>query len=807
MNLYSLNNQHTICLASAGCGKTYALVQNYVEKAQELSTKEQNYILALTFSEKAALEMQTRIKSQLLVNNMTALNNITTFHSFCANFIKEYGHYENIFADFSIILPHEEQLIAKDLLSSIILQEIEHNFLLKQLIKYFKLDNTNLSSGLLEQIYNFYTNYKEQGLSIDKLQKNLSFIDCKNKLNQAYSNFKIVIDKSILEATKATKYKALGLASCLEQIADYQSLEPAKINLILDNMNNFIKGNFAYKKFIIEEKNYYLACLYQCIMFAYEEEIINIIKKFNELFINYKKTRNLVSYTDLLLITKKLLCNSKVRNNFKPKIAHILVDEYQDTSSLQEDIVFLLLSNEHKDFDKFKNIAFDLDTTNISSFFIVGDKKQSIYSFRGAKVNLLNNLTNKFSDAQVINLSVNRRSGKNILDLVNLVSKYALKEQNYNLQEDLLAHSLEASFCNLLLSDDKDAYYTAALGVKKLLLTQKPKNITILLRRIKPANLIKQHLQKWGIAVKIIGAEGFFNRHEIIEILCAFKSIFEPLNTHITLTLLRSPFILLSDNDILAIHLFLNDSINIKNLKDNLKSLPIEKDAQDRLINFFSITDNIAACFALKPLVFHMHEMLSNTDFLSYYTSDKEQVMANINKLSGMMSAQNNPYETLYDLWQQMQNNAKESQGLIDVDAVSIMTIHQAKGLEFDTVILADLESSIKVNKDLFIYDEKEGFFMRPKGVLKALKDNKYLNFTKLIKQKQQEQYAEEARLLYVAMTRAKHHLYFACSDKSRYRNNLLNLLLLAKKHEEAYFNELCPTVKLKEEEYDCNNP
>lgn len=805
--------KYTICLASAGCGKTYALVQNYLTKITQLSDINMR-ILALTFSEKAALEMQMRIKEELFLWKKDKdlkekvlkdlPYSITTFHSFCANFIKEYGHYYNISADFNIILPYEEQIIVKDLLSEIIIQEINNNnLLIRQLIKKFKLDNTSLSIGLLEQIYNFYTSYKEQGLSIVNLKKNLNI-----NLNKSYEDFKNASENFVLSATKTTKERAVIILNAVKELENFTNLSPIQINLILQSIDKNTKVNFAYRKNIIEQKNNYFADLYEYIIFNYEKEIISIIKKFDKLFLQHKKNHNVLSYNDLLVITKKLLCDSKIRQKFQSTISHVLIDEYQDTSSLQEDIVFLLLTKDTKNFADDERVIKNINENNVSSFFIVGDKKQSIYSFRGAKVNLLDNFTDKFAHiCQPVNLSINRRSGKNILDFINLVAKYSLTEQNYQSQEDLLHHNDLTSQCNLWFSDNKDAYYTAALGIKKILQENNQSNITVLLRRIKPASIIKQYLSSLGIACKIIGGEGFFNRHEIIEILSAFKIIFNTFDNHTTLIILRSPFILLKDNDILAIHIFLSASITMQAIKDNLYNLPIENEAKQRLINFLHIIDDISDNFASKPLIFHLHQLLTNTDFLSYYAKDQSQVTANINKLSGMLINKKNPYEILYDLWQQMHNNTKEAQGLNDDNAcVTIMTIHQAKGLEFDTVVLPDLESALKPNNDLFTYDEQKGFYMRPKNIVKLLVDKNYLTFNKIIKNKQQEQYQEEARLLYVAMTRAKKHLYFAYSHQSRYRNNLLNLLLRAKKHEEDYFNRLCPTIELKEEKHETSH-
>ena len=838
----NLATKYTVYLASAGCGKTYSLVENYLCALFGLNgfeKKKPANILALTFSEKAALEMRLRINERLAnwlieqkdplmhlgipvtseeikkVLRSLALGNISTFHGFCAGILREFGHKFNINHNFEILLPHKEQELAKNIIINLILKEIkENNLVIKNLSARFGLDNGFNTVGLIDTIWFFYTNYLENGFSLHNLSKKSSLESLKLKLNQAFLELKEAIyNFGASKLNEGNKLRAATIIESLNNLENFNNLTEHDIVNKIINLENSLKGNFApiYRKNIIDKKNNFINILIEVFLYDDEKQIIKIIHNFHEIFSKTKKESNLFSYFDLLIITKNILCEDPlIRSVLKNKIKHILIDEYQDTSSIQEDIIFLLLENiNNTDILSMKKPIVDqISIENGSSLFVVGDKKQSIYGFRGAKVSLFDNMLDKMSTQNNLFskkiLTTNRRSDNRILALTNMTSKYTLAAQNYGREEDLVGISEHAGQAGIwVIEDNHDFAYVTAVGIYNLITCENKQasDIVVLLRRIKPASSIKMQLNNFGIKAKIIGGEGFFQRQEIVDILAFFKLLLDPNNSLITLILLRSPFILLTDNEILTINL-LSQSITITTIENNINNLELNTTSKEKLQNFLRLFTTIKLSLGVSNLSNALDLLLNETEFLSYYALDenKEQILANIKKLSGFLSlSHENHWFLIEDLWQQISTNKKEPQALShsNDDCVSIMTIHQSKGLEFNTVVLADLETNLKSNKSLFIYDEAEGFYIRPKGraINRIFSKNSSTAFKKILQKNAHNEFLEEARLLYVAMTRAKKNLYFAYSNKPSHKKNLINLLLWAKKHEEENFNNLCPVI------------
>jgi ATP-dependent exoDNAse (exonuclease V) beta subunit len=831
---------HIIARAGAGTGKTYSLVENYLSSllgtdASGIKKRPQN-ILALTFTHKAAHEMRLRVAHKLneLIDNsddydkdelkriVRALPHapIATFHSFCATLIRKEAHVLNLFDQFAILSPHEEYKYAKKILKNIIINHIKNNhLLLRNLVARFRLSPGFISFGLINNILECYNKLAEQGIKTTNLKYNKQ-----NNINNNILALQNNLDNFIQLKNSATTLKRLyeikdALDIFRESVKDNNEYHCTQA---FEKLRFAARGNFGNK----EARQELVAAIINTAAslvdhFVAEDEhvICEVLHDFHEEFNNYKQRENKISYADLLIKSRDALAdNIGIRKRVKEQFAHVLVDEYQDTSPIQEQIIALICENK-----KQHTILDHIDFKYGSSLFVVGDKKQSIYGFRGADINIFDRMFKimKNTHPSGINftqklLTTNRRSASKLLDLINLISQEILYDQGYDKAEKLQAWRTDYSGkAELWLSsDDNNAdkssanIKSCAYGIAQLLSTRSDisaRDIVILVRRIKSARPLKEHLAQLGLAAKVVGGDGFYQKQEIVDLIAALKLITDPSHELASAIILRSPLVLVKDNDLLIITNTYK-KLTIINAEQALNNNLITGDSAQRLRNFLDILDFIKASIHECGVAWALDILIERTD-LAYIIGlhdNKAQQWANINKLLFKLSPKKDPYLLIEEYFDNIFTNYKEPQALSSAtdDALTIMTIHQSKGLEFKIVVIADSESPLPPSQHDIIYDADEGLVLKPKGRAVALCASSSSHdiptrFNRCYKKVAQKEKAELCRLLYVALTRAQDELYIACSastfaEKKR-STTLLGLLLQARDNNLELFDDLCP--------------
>lgn len=839
-------------MAGAGTGKTYSLVENYLSALfaldQSGEKKRPQEILALTFTQKAAHEMRLRITKRLseFLNKSSldplaelALNQgaslpdadeikrllrslpnapIATFHGFCADFLRKFAKDIGIDDGFEILSPDEETELARNILRPIILTALSKNGYIKSLVARFRLGN-GLSHGLVDGLLGLYFKLFEKGIDVEDLAFHLNRVS-QGDIHQALVDIKMA-HKDFL-ATKMTAKTKEKLIEIEAQINLFPGIEPFDESLINERflaLRKSVGGNFGEalaRKALVEEVVKLGAKLVDYQSYAYEVALIEILLVFHKHFEEHKQALGKLSYADLLGKTKDaLLSHLKLRKKAKAQIKHLLIDEYQDTSPLQEDIVSLLL--EDKDNEQpltRKQILKEVSFLKGPSLFVVGDKKQSIYGFRGADSSLFDSmiekmaLTHKEVDGFLKRLlTTNRRSKKSILTLVNLVANHALGS-DYADDQALVPFAKDEGACALWVGDESDNanLKVSAFGVAHLIdKGHKASDIVILVRRIKSASVIKEHLSHFGINCRIVGGDGFYQAQEVVDILSFFRLINHPGDSLALAVVLRSPLVLLLDQEILEVVKF--GAITVANVHLAYEADKFSAASKASIERFFGLLDEMRALIVKSGLAFALDKLIESTDF-SYalgLMSDPLQKWANIEKLATILSrSHKNPFILIDEYYSHVLKQTKEpvASKLDNEDACTIMTIHQSKGLEFKVVVLADGESTLSANYENFLADENLGVVIRskmlpacvPKDQESQLAKTRYQKCKDQIKAKEE---AEMARLLYVAMTRAKDELYIACSKKAflnsgKTSQSLVGLFLRAYENSKEQFLATC---------------
>lgn len=846
---------HLAVAAGAGTGKTYSLVENYLCALLGLDPsgikKRPEHILALTFTQKAAQEMRVRVAKRLnglllkegehdplialykehyhevlsydeIKRLLRALPNapISTFHGFCRDVLlntKTLSSKEQ----FDLFLPHEEKNLAQNILRPLILDRIKKpDAVMRSLVARFRLSSNPASLGLIDALLLCYTKLFESGVDIKALSKPERAF----KLNNDIERIK---DALLLFTDRNPKISArLNIVEeSIENLLGSFSSEALFIKHFLD-LKDAVKGNFgptqarrslvdAVRILGVHAVDYFL----QDDAFA----LSLLLNDFHQEFTKAKLDAGKLSYNDLLAKVRDRLClDLDFRKALKQRFLHILIDEYQDTSPVQEEIISYLCENKNEEqhLNPGSSALMACDFNSGSSLFVVGDKKQSIYGFRGADTMLFDRMINKMASTtdnfKRRLLTINRRSAPRIIKLVNLVSHATLLEQGYETHEDLEPHEDVFGTAELWLNaDDRDLDKTSAnlactaFGIEKLLLSRpdlKPRDIVVLVRRSRSGSVIKQHLSKLGIPARVMGGEGFFQEQAIVDIISALKLINDPHHELASAIVLRSPLLLFLDQEFFSVHLS-ESGISYKKALEAEQKGALSEETSARLIKFQSILSRIKNEVPERGLAWAVDLLITEFDLAYWWglQEESQQTWANINKLRTMLvSVYKNPFQVIEEYFHNIFHNHQEAQasGESLSDFVTIMTIHQSKGLEWKVVVVADGESALPPQGADILTTPQFGLVVRPKNRLikKAVPESTdasiLTTFQKASLEIRQREKKEMARLLYVALTRAKTDLYVVSSQASflerEQPKSLLGLFLLAYHQKPEEFLELC---------------
>lgn len=425
-----------------------------------------------------------------------------------------------------------------------------------------------------------------------------------------------------------------------------------------------------------------------------------------EVYMEYKKRlkqNNSVDFDDLLSLPVELFLKDKeVLEHYQEKFKYILIDEYQDTNEVQYKMTKILAK-------KYQNL------------FVVGDPDQSIYMFRGANFRNILNFEKDYQNTKVIPLEENYRSTKMILDAANSV----IKNNKERKDKDLRSNNGVGVKVKYLRSYDEKHEITLVIEQIKQLLESgiKKKDIAIFYRTNAQARVVEEQFLKANIPYKVVGSYYFYSRKEIKDLICYLRLI---LNPHDEISLRRV--------------------INVPKRKIGASTIAnIETRARELGVSMFdAITSGKELEF--KNLILSLQkesESLSLTELIDCILErsgmkeelekdpslESELRLDNLMEFKSITATFENQTGSvnLGDFLEEISLIADITEHKDFEDVVTLMTIHSAKGLEFDIVFLVGME---------------EGIFPHAN----ALMDRDGIE--------------EERRLMYVGITRARKQLY-----------------------------------------------
>ncbi|MBR6005514.1 MAG: UvrD-helicase domain-containing protein [Clostridia bacterium] len=432
-----------------------------------------------------------------------------------------------------------------------------------------------------------------------------------------------------------------------------------------------------------------------------------------ELYQNRLKQSDAMDFDDLIVNTILLLQNEEeVRDYYQRKFRYVLVDEYQDTSHAQYILISLLAGG-------YNNLC------------VVGDDDQSIYKFRGATIENILSFENQFSQAKVIRLEQNYRSTQIILDAANEVIANNENRKGKNLWTE---NGRGDKIVLAVTESDLDE----AKFISDTILGESSKgenfgDFAVLYRMNSQSNVIEQALVRMGIPYRIVGGHKFYDRKEIKDALAYLSVIANPNDSVRLQRIINEPKRGIGNTSV-ATALQASEALGISlfDVMKDSQNIPLLSRSAKKMTEFTQMIEELVEDspeLQLNELFEKCMEVTGYTASLDLDPTTAEDRKANLAELSNNLVRfqDENPDSDLNDFLQEIALMTDIDNYNDSANAVTLMTVHSAKGLEFTEVFIAGMEEDI---------------------------------FPSSLSMYEHEEIEEERRLAYVGITRAKKKLY-----------------------------------------------
>ena len=473
------------------------------------------------------------------------------------------------------------------------------------------------------------------------------------------------------------------------------------------------------------------------------DEIIKIYRGYNR----HLKDNNSLDFDDLLNETRLLLKrNEEVREYLSGRFRYILVDEFQDTNEVQYEIIRLLASA-HK------------------NLFAVGDDDQSIYGWRGAKIENILHFEKDFKDTKVFKLERNYRSTKNILDVANEI----IKGNSRRKEKTLWTKNDEGEIPEVYEGEEEsgEARFVAHTIAGLMRKGWKFSDFAILMRLNALTRSFEQEFMADGIPFKVFGGFKFYERKEIKDMLAYLRLISNPFDSEALVRIINVPNRGIGQTTVAKLEEYAFDTgLSVYDSLLELEEIGFTGKTKERLEGFAKQLTSWIYSGISMPVNELVKKIIADTKIKESYEGDSDEAInkrANIDEFVNSVEeyCKLNPNSDLADYLQQV-SLSSDTDDINDGNYVTLATIHSVKGLEFRGVFVCGMEENIM-------------------PISRA--------------SSREEDLEEERRLMYVAITRAKERLYFTRS-KSRYLYGKREPTLRS-----PYLKELSNKIKLPQEE------
>jgi ATP-dependent helicase/nuclease subunit A len=846
-------DRHISVTAGPGSGKTTVLVERYLHILRERNLNI-DQIVAITFTNRAANEMRQRLRERLNQLLQTASGQerkhwlgykrtldgavITTIHGFCARLLREFPVEARIDPQFLLLDEHRAAMLLESVVEEALTEFISSG--------HVEISRLTLGVGrgkLAAALAQLYREVRGQGLSLSALAKKTAD---NHSIERDYQTALLALDECVAKfltwprLSLKAESKRCGFAQAwpelravLETIPEYGAVgdycaaierlrlfRPDKTALgdLAGELDELLWGNVS------KRPNDYSGLVPRiCFdLFAqrYALEVVNVLTRIDERLDEEKQKLSALDFDDLELRALALLEHPAVLTRAAERYRFFLVDEFQDTNGLQRQLL--------------ERLALEKGRRESANLFIVGDRKQSIYGFRGADVDVFREMTKILTavGGEEKPLLLNFRSQPPLIHFFNhLFARLFQPKEEVTQQEreelGYVAHEpsdarrelrdsgplVELLITTEAAGDDDDPKAEQSsrqldaeqLAIRISALTGtaggrgpsesgpsifnvKYSDIALLFRAMTNVQIYESAFRRANIPYQTVLGRGFYEREEITDLIQLLRFLDNKTDELALAAVLRSPLCGLSDNALLALRCGPSRT---------------EVDSGDRLLHFQQTRRLLTALSRHRELAFisdEEHQWLDRAaalisdlvarrhhyalgDLLRFAVERSEYLAVTAANFDGAQRLAN--VQRLFTLAERFERSgthlirdfvryveefeaigSRESEGQIDeaANAVRLMTIHQAKGLEFPVVIIPELQRYSRVMDHWFLLDRHRGLTLKvPDGRGKLVAGQTFTSFEQ--RHAWREQF-ESMRLLYVAATRAQDRLILSGTTK-----------------------------------------
>ena len=824
--------KHISVTAGPGSGKTTVLVERYVHilREHELSIDQ---IVAITFTNRAANEMRERLRSEL--NHMLRISDdaerrrwlnykrtldgavITTIHGFCARMLREFPVEARVDPQFLLLDEHRAAMMLESMV-----EQVLSEFITGGHIEISRLTLGVGRSRLAAALAHLYREVRSKGLSLEELALATAKVHATDEDHaRALEELENTMDEflSLRIKTPATYKKHAELASIWPDILELLKAIPAHETLgeYCRSVETFRRYRLNATSAVADHVRAVDALVWSpelrgrvpqvCLdIFArqYALEMINLLVRVDQRLTEEKQKISALDFDDLELRTLALLERPEVIARTSERYRFFLVDEFQDTNAVQKVLLERLALSKGR---------------RPANLFIVGDRKQSIYGFRGADVDVFRAMTEILLAAggEEKPLQLNFRSQPPLISFFNYLFERLFEVPNdvpasetKNLDQlGYVKHEPSDAKRELRdsgplveflvsttpsLEDDPRATQSSrvfdaqqiARRITSLMRSSDPKlkygDIALLFRAMTHVQIYESAFRRANIPYQTVLGRGFYEREEITDLIQLLRFLDNKTDELALAAVLRSPLCGISDNALLALRCapLLTEVDTLPPARALSLTRPLYS-ALQRHQDIAHITDEEHALLdraatLISQLVHRRHHYpiqdllrfaVHESEYLTVVAAnfDGAQRLANVERLFTLAARfESSGTHLIRDFVRYVEEfeaiGSRESEGQIDqaADAVRLMTIHQAKGLEFPVVIIPDLQRLSRVATDTWVLlDRHQGLTLKvPDGRGNLVAGCTFSDFEK--RHAWREQF-ESMRLLYVAASRAEDRL------------------------------------------------
>jgi len=739
----------TCVVAGPGSGKTTVLVAHFEQLVEH--GIDPLRILAITFTEKAANNMREKLvrkfQERTEIRGKLERAYVSTVDGFCARLLKENPVFAGVDPEFYVMDENESFRVQRRTID-----EVLDAMLAEQPGRMRAVLHGVAAVDIGAELLDAYGAIRAAGVA---------FSDLAGYAAPATADFPALIAEArALRPGRDWRFDqtahfyeaqdwAARIAAALEQ-----GPEPAlrELRSFKCNLGKLKRGSRAAELFgaIRDDLEYPLITAYYTEARA---TLFELLARFDREYRRRKQQAGGLDFADLEEYAVRLLEeHPEVQRRVQNQFDRVLMDEFQDTNGLQARLMDLLRPP--------------------NRFFAVGDINQSIYGFRHANPDVFRDYRDRVASRgqRLVELVENFRSRPEILRAVETVADGAAGIEKRRLVAGLtfpeIAEPPVEAFAATTLEIEAQV---VAARILELHSSAAFRDIAVLVRNSEVIGEFTRVFDEAGIPYLVSRGKGFYEAREVVDLMHLLRVIANPRDEISMAAVLRSPFVQVSDEALLRLKL-------VDNLGAAVESLAAEQFASDDSGKLARFRDQLARWRAEGDYVPIDQLLLRALDECGYDAPTGPRGAANIEKFVAQAraaSARLTLAEFVEEIEMLRESKPREPDAPPEdsADAVKIMTVHAAKGLEFPIVFLAAMHKGIDASPGAIAFSPHVGLGVRwhhPHA-----RDDKDDLLQHAIRQALKQREAEESnRLLYVAMTRAEHHLVLSYTTNGKKPQN-----------------------------------